>query len=334
MPGQASPVFISSKVAAEVFQWNEAIAALQAAYRLETPETAMPPRTVASGPKAWLRTLPAMPPGGRYFGAKLMGLALSAERPAVEYVIVLFDRTTSRIAAFLDGAQVTAYRTAATSAAAVDSMSRDTPVRLAVLGSGLEASMHARAIASVRKLSEIIVYSTTPARREQFAEIIGRELRVPARAADDARTATSEATVVVAAARSHGEKPILYGDWLCPGTVVVSVGSTVPQQREVDVSVIARAATIVCDRLEEVTSETGDMIAAAAAGIDFAGKCKSLHWLMAQDALARSRTSDVKLYKSVGSGLQDVVVASLILERALQSGQAVPLPIEFESKPV
>ena len=328
-----APVFISSEVAAKVFNWKEAISAVQSAYRLPTPDAANPPRTVATSAKAWLRTLPAMPTGCRYFGAKLMGLALSAEQPAVEYVIVLFDRTTSRIAAFIDGAQVTAYRTAATSAAAVDKLAPSGPARLAVLGSGLEASMHTRAIAAVRSLSEIRVFSPTPARREQFADLMGQELGVPAHASQNAKEATDGATIVLAAARSYGEKPILNGDWLQRGTLVVSIGSTVPEQREVDVSVIARATTIVCDRMDEVISETGDMLAGAKAGIEFAAKCRSLHSLMAEES-GLYNAADILLYKSVGSGLQDIVVAAMILERALSAGLTVPLPINFERKQI
>jgi ornithine cyclodeaminase/alanine dehydrogenase len=59
--------------------------------------------------------------------AKLMGMARSAPTPGVEYVIVLFDRTTSRIAAFVDANLVTAYRTSATSAASLDRLAPQTP---------------------------------------------------------------------------------------------------------------------------------------------------------------------------------------------------------------
>ncbi|CAM2175493.1 hypothetical protein [Burkholderia orbicola] len=40
-----------------------------------------------------------------------MGAAIAAEVPSVDYVIVLFDRETSRIAAFVDAKLVTGYRT-------------------------------------------------------------------------------------------------------------------------------------------------------------------------------------------------------------------------------
>jgi alanine dehydrogenase len=327
-----APVFVSSEAAARVFRWRDAIDALQAAYARTITPLAAPPRTIAAGDKAWMRTLPAIPPGSRYYGAKLMGMSNAAPQPGVEYVIVLFDRQTSRIAAFVDGNLVTGYRTAATSAAALDRMARPGPARLAVLGSGLEAAMHTRAIASIRALTEVVVFSPTPERRAAFAAAVIKDLDVPTRGVATAREAVDGADIVLAAARSHGEKPILHGDWIKAGAAVVSIGSTIPQQREIDISVIERSDLIVCDTLEEVLEETGDMIAAREAGLHFHDKAVSLADLMSGACAERVRQAKSPLYKSVGGGLQDVVVAELILSRALAAGLATPLPIQFETK--
>src|SRR5436309_2717399 len=133
--------------------------------------------------------LPALPPGRRYFGAKLMGMATAAAAPGAEYVIVLYDRESSRIAAFVDGHRVTAYRTAATSAAALDRLAPPGPIRLAVLGSGLEAGMHVRAFAAVRDLQQVTVFSPMPERRDAFVAAVVRDLGVDAVAVDDPKTA-------------------------------------------------------------------------------------------------------------------------------------------------
>ena len=330
----STPLFVSAETAAAVFRWEDAITALQSVYTRAFDAVSVPSRTVASEGQAWMRTLPAMPPGCRYFGAKIMGVSQSAPVPAVEYVIVLFDRETSRIAAFVDATLVTAYRTAATSAAALDRIAPPGPASVCVLGSGLEAAMHVRALAAVRPLTEIIVFSPTPARREEFARQAASDLGVPARAVGDPREAVQQADIVIAAARSHGEKPIVFGDWLRPNATIVSIGSTVPQQREIDVSVVERVDFIVCDVLEEVLEETGDMIAAAAAGIDFHAKSFSLGALMSGALEDRRASARLAMFKSVGSGLQDIVVAELILTRAREAGLVTPLPIAFRTKPV
>ena len=301
------------------------MAAIQAAYASPLEPDALPRRVVGRGGGSWLRTLPALP-SGRFFGAKLMGMSTTAPSPGVQYVVVLYDRETSRIAGLVDGNHVTAYRTASTSAAALDRLAPPGSIRLAVLGSGLEASMHVRAFRAVRDVEELVVYSPTPERRAAFAADLG------GRAADEPRDAVVGATVVLAAARSRGELPILHGDWLAPRTVVVSIGSTVPEQREIDVSVVERCDLIVCDDVQEVTRETGDMIEAARAGVAFAEKTFSLHALFARELDARLASAEWPMFKSVGSGLQDVVVAGLILERAQAAGRATPLPIEFLTK--
>ena len=327
-----APVFVSSDTAKAVFDWTDAIRALQSAYARPVPPKSAPPRTVAAAGKTWLRTLPAVPVGGRYYGAKIMGMAMDAAAPGVEYVIVLFDRETSRIAAFVDGNLVTGYRTAATSAAALDRLAPRGAARLAVLGSGLEATMHTRAIASVRDLTEVVVFSPTPERRAAFAQAVTRDLGVPARGVASAQEAVDGAGIVLAAARARGEQPILFGDWLEAGATVASIGSTIPEQREIDVSVVARSDIIVCDTLEEVLEETGDMLAAHEAGIAFRDKSFSLTDLMSGAIDERLKDARTRMYKSVGGGLQDIVVAELILDKAIAAGLATPLPIEFATK--
>jgi len=332
MAESAGPVFVSGEAVQAVFRWEDAVGALQEAYSRAASESALPPRTIAHGEAAILRTLPAMPPGCRYFGAKMMGIAMNAPSPGVDYVIVLYDRQTSRIAAFVDATLVTAFRTAATSAAALDRLAKPGPARLGVLGSGLEASTHARAFAAVRPLSEILVFSPRAERREAFAEAVQKDLGVAARAVDRPEAAVESADIVLAAARAYGERPILHGDWLRPGQTVVSIGSTAPEQREIDTTVVAKTDFIVCDVVHEVLYESGDMIAAREAGLDAEDRCYSLNALLMSQIEDQRRAARLPMFKSVGGGLQDVVVAGLVLEKALAAGLATPLPIKFQTK--
>jgi alanine dehydrogenase len=326
------PIFVNSDTVRTVFNWSDAIRALQHAYSQPIPPQSTPARSVAAIGKTWLRTLSAVPAGGRYYGAKVMGAAMGSANSGVEYVIVLFDRETSRIAGFVDGALVTGFRTAATSAAALDRLAAPGPARVAVLGSGLEASMHVRAVASVRELTEVVVFSPTPNKRTAFVEAVTRDLGIPARSASSGRDAVAGADIVLCAARSHGELPILYGDWLKSDAAIVSIGSTVPSQREIDASVVARSDVIICDMLEEVLEETGDMIAAKEAGIEYHDKSFSVVDLMSGKLEDRLGKAHMRMFKSVGGGLQDIVVAELILANALEKGLGTPLPIEFEHK--
>ncbi len=87
----------------------------------------------------------------------------------------------------------------------------------------------------------------------------------------------------------------------------MSIGSTIPQQREIAVSVVEWADLIVCDVLDEVLESTGDMIAASAAGIEFHDKSASLTDLLSGTCADRLASARNMMFKSIGSGLQDIV---------------------------
>jgi ornithine cyclodeaminase/alanine dehydrogenase len=314
-----------------VLSWDDAIAALRGVYSRPLRADASPPRVMARGEGLWLRCLAAAPPGARFMGAKLFGLS---RRRSVNYLIALFEQETGLLAALVDGAHVTSIRTAATTAAALDRLAPAAAATVAVLGSGAEAQAHLRAFAAIRPLAAVRLYSPTPARREAFAASFRGELGVAVTPCPTAEEAVHDAGVVIAAARSRDESPILYGSWLRPDALVASIGSTIPEQREIDASVVAACDAIVCDAVDEVVHETGDMLAAAAAGVAFAGKLVSLNELLmggADERIARSRRT---LFKSVGSALQDVVVAELAFERATALGLSTELPMSLYEKQV
>jgi alanine dehydrogenase len=328
MPAQ-SPHFVSSDVVERVISWDDVIAQVRKAYSVPHAESVSPPRTVARDAGLWLRTLTAVPPGARYMGAKLFGIG---RRRTLQYVVVLIEQETGEVAGFVDANLITAYRTAATSAVAVDLLAGTGPQVMGLLGSGAEAQSHLRAIARVRNLKTVQVFSPTPEKREAFAQRFTQELGVECRAVASAEEAVAGSDIVVAAARSRNEEPILFGRWLRLDMVVVSIGSTLPEQREIDSSVVAACDLIVCDVVDEVITETGDMLAAVRDGVAFKSKIVSLNQLVSQarpDGAAKPR---MPLFKSVGSALQDLAVAELVFDKACAQGLATSLPIRFLTK--
>jgi alanine dehydrogenase len=314
----ADTLFLSDADVRAALSWTEAIDAIRDAYGAPTDAAALPPRTMARAEGAWLRTLSAMPSHCEYMGAKLIA-ANPATRQA-SYLVALFDRRTAVLAALLDGNHVTGMRTAATSAVAIDALAPRRPLRVAVVGSGFEASNHVAAAAGVRAIADLAVFSPTEANRRRFAEDAAATLGVEARAVASAEDAVRDADLVLAAARSRDESPTVRGAWLRSDATVVSIGSTLPEQRELDVDAIRRASLIVADVPDEVAEGTGDMIAAAAEGIEFAGKLVSLADTVGDAGARRPAGDAIAIYKSVGSALQDVTVSELCLRRARELG--------------
>jgi len=323
------PLFVSAEASRQVLVFADVISALRAAYSVPHGPLVSPPRVVTRGQGNWLRALAASPPGSRYMGAKIFGFGRAK---SVSYLIALFEQETGALAGLVDANLITAYRTSATSAVAVDRLAAAGPATLGVLGSGLEAQMHVRAIASIRPLSAVRIFSPTSGNREAVAAKLGRELGIRCVAVDSAEKAVEGASIVVAAARSRDETPILRGQWLREGMLVVSIGSTLPEQREIDADVVAACDLIVCDICEEVIEETGDMLAAKAAGVVFEHKLVSLNDLMTGAAADRLAAARRPMFKSVGAAIQDIVVAELVLDKAVAAGLAQATPLGFLMK--
>src|SRR5207237_4120725 len=135
--------------------------------------------------------------------------------------------------------------------------------------------------------------------------------------------AVEQASLVICAARSYDETPTLRGAWLRPGSTVVSIGSTLREQREVDPETISRADVIVADMVEEVLHDSGDLIAATAAGIDATERTRSLASVVGGRSSGRTDDEQIVVYKSVGSAVQDLAVAAMCVAAAEKAGVGV-----------
>lgn len=323
---EQATLFISDADICRLAQWHQAIDALGHAYAQPLDPAMVPNRTMARGKDGiWLRSLSAISPSGRYMGNKL--IAASPKAKAASYLMALFDCRDMRLSALLDANQITGFRTAATTALAIRHMVQAGPQRVAILGSGFEAQGHLHALLACLDINNVQVFSPSPENRQRFAQTFSMQYpHLTVQADDRAQDAVNGASVVVCAARSHDETPIFKGAWLRPGMTVASIGSTLPEQREVDPEVLRLATRIYADMPDEILHDTGDMLAASAAGIDVAGKLRHLGQLLGTDRHKPRGEDDILVFKSVGSALQDVVVAEMIYDCALQAGLGVDLP--------
>jgi ornithine cyclodeaminase/alanine dehydrogenase-like protein (mu-crystallin family) len=318
----APTLMLTDADVAALADWPTAVEALSKAYAMDVKPAMVPPRSMARGEGIWLRGLSAIAPSGATMGCKLIAASPRARRAS--YLIALFDQQSMALTALIDGNRVTGLRTAATAALAVDRLAPQRPLRVGVIGAGFEARGALECLVAVRQIQSVRVFSPTPASRERFAESFRPALEITA--VESPEAAVQDVDVVLCAARSRDESPVLRGAWLPAGATVVSLGSTLPEQREVDEETMRRAACIVADMPEEVAHDTGDAHAAIRAGIDLSAKLVPLGELVAGRLKPRHVASDIVLYKSVGSALQDIVIAEMLLASARKQGRGVALP--------
>lgn len=212
-------------------------------------------------------------------------------------LIMLFHPETGEPAAVMDGRLITEMRTAAVSAVATDILANPGASTLAILGSGVQARSHLKAIQLVRELKDVRVWS--PRNAKAFAA----EHKITA--AESAEAAVRGADIVVVATSS--QTPVLFGKWLSPGVHVNTVGATRPDWRELDDQALG-VMRIFVDTREANLKESGDVIAAGRidgeVGEVLAGTCAG-----------RTSPQQLTLFKSVGMAVEDVVSADLVYRK-------------------
>lgn len=255
-------------------------------------------RTEAGGVK--LSTLGAVLPGQGCAGAKVY--ATIAGR--FNFVIVLFSAQTGAVLASFDAGAITRWRTAAVSVLAAQQGANPVAANLALFGTGVQARAHLEAFARAFPLHAVRIVS-----RGAAEDLVAhaRSLGLDARAAA-AEEAVRGADIIVTATRSR--TALFDGAWVRSGTFVAAVGSSLPDTRELDDTLISRAAAIVVEWREQALREAGDLVLAKAV-LPACAPLLELGDVLAGSAALRRDPADIVVFKSVGVGLEDIAIAGL-----------------------
>ena len=179
-----------------------------------------------------LAAMPGYVPSRKALVSKLVTLFprnAGTSVPTHQAVIVVFDPATGSPDALLDGTEITAARTAAASALSARLLARREASVLAVLGTGVQAGSHARALVRVRPITELRIAGREPEKARVLAGELAAETGLPAAAAASYHEAMDHADIVCAT--THSIEPVVRREWVSPGTHITSVGYTPPAAR-------------------------------------------------------------------------------------------------------
>ncbi len=254
----------------------------------------------------------------------------NAERdlPLVNAVVIVIDPATGQAVAAMEGGYLTALRTGAGSGAATDLLARQDAEVAAIIGAGAQARAQALAIAAVRQVKRIWIYSRRRERVDEMIVDIRPQLgtSIELLAADSPSQAVREALVVCAATTSS--TPVFDGADLRPGAHVNGVGSYKPEMQEIDCGALRRASKIVVDSREAAMAEAGDLIIAIERGeIQPSDVYAEIGEIAAGLKPGRQDDDEITYFKSVGNAAQDAAVAQAVYQRALQEGLGVEIDL-------
>jgi len=233
--------------------------------------------------------------------------------PAVMGSYMLMDGANGTPLAMLDGAELTARRTASSSAVASRYLSRAESSTLLMVGTGVLSRHLIRAHAAVRPITDVMVWGRNP---DKAAAVVGAlaDDGFSCRVVSDLATAVPEADIISCATLAR--QPLIQGDWLRPGQHLDLVGAFTPEMRESDDQCVIRAR-VFCDTREGATKEAGDLTDPIGRGVismdDVLG---DLFDLSAGRCTGRTGDGDITLFKSAGTALEDLAAAKLAFQRA------------------
>jgi len=232
--------------------------------------------------------------------------------PAVQGLVLLFSRDSHAPIAVLDGAEITALRTAAVSGLATRALACEGAATLGVFGSGRQLPLHIDAVRAVRPLQRVILWGRDAGKTAGIAE------REAARTGLEVRAGTAEqaASCSVVCTITASPTPVLRGEWIVPGCHINLVGTHTLQTREADGALMARAAIFV-DQRRALQYEGGNVHLAVTEGAIGEGAVRGeLGEVLGGGIAGRSDPGDITVFVSHGIAAQDLYAAAALAQRA------------------
>lgn len=269
--------------------------------------------TIATaGEPATMLLMPAWQKGGR-LGLKVVNVFPSNAGtgvPALHSSYLLYDASTGVPLAQIDGNEITSRRTAAASALAASMLANESAQRLLVVGAGRVASLLPDAFRAVRDIRKVDVWDIDRTLADQMVARL-RTDGFDANLAESLEAAARQADIITCATLSR--VPLIRGAWLRPGAHLDLIGGFTPEMRESDDDCFRHTRVFI--DTEEALLKAGDLLSPIKAGV-----------LTRQDVLAtledlcrkrhpgRQSSTEITVYKSVGTALEDLAAACLVYD--------------------
>ncbi|MGH3132886.1 MAG: ornithine cyclodeaminase family protein [Gaiellaceae bacterium] len=303
------PLYLTESDVASLLEPADALEAIEECFRrMARGEVEIAPRRRLRLPEGTLADMAAADVGLGFAGGKLY----AASAGGAAFVVCIFDPERPELAAVLEADHLGRLRTGAASGVAARHLARSGARTLGVIGCGHQAETQVACIrAAIPSLERVVVYCRTPERLASFCE------RLDAEPGESHRDAGSQDIVVTI---TGSRDPVLRGEWLANGALVVAAGANVASRRELDNAVLERATFVCCDSLETAQLESGDLIEPVEAGVLDWLEVHELHEVVSGEVRGRQSDGDVVVFKSNGIAAWDVALAAEALQRARKVG--------------
>lgn len=295
---------------------TEAIDAMERAFiQLAQQEATLPLRTgIPVGKNGLTLTMPAYLSKENILGLKVVSVFpdnIQHNKPSINGTILLLDATSGEPLMLMDAGYLTALRTGAISGLATKYFSRDCPSTVTIAGAGVQAVTQLEAVAAVRPIERVFVWSRNLENAEKFAREMEDSYDI--QVCEQLSPALKKSDIICTATGST--EPLVHLNDLQPHAHINAIGSHHRFMQEIDAEVLQKAVVIV-DQTEAAMKEAGEIINAVEQKKLKKDSIIELgSWLLKKAPCVQEQLT---VFKSVGLAIQDLGVAEVVCQNALK----------------
>jgi len=316
------PIWITESEVVELMHLGQAIDALEAGLKLEAAGQAqnMVKTHVKWGDGHTLHAIGATFEGAGVFGTKTWGHTAGGATP----LLLIWDLQTGNLKAVIEAFALGQMRTGGISGVASKWMSSPSANDMAIIGTGKQAITQVAAVAAVRDLKRVRVFSPNSKNRDAFvAKLVAQGFDFEVVAAESVRDAVDGASIVTAVTRA--QKAFINSDLLCLGSHFNAVGAITPEREEFSQDVFSRVGLVAADNPAAVVKLSKEFKAHYEKPENNWKDVRPLSSLVAAGE-ARGNEVDLSLFKAMGMGISDMSLGIEILNKAIKAGKGRPIP--------
>ncbi|MFO1260987.1 MAG: ornithine cyclodeaminase family protein [Sphingomonadaceae bacterium] len=317
----SDPIWITEQEVVDLMSLPQAIDALRNGLREEALGRAanMTKTHAVWGGHSTLHAIGAVMDGRGVVGTKTWA---HTERGAMP-LLILIDSNDGSVLAIVEAFALGQMRTGGISGLAADVMAKPDARHMAIIGSGKQSITQIAAVAAVRALDRVTVWSPTPANREALAQQVNDRLKIASVATATLEEAIDGADVVTLATRA--KEPFISRDMMATGTHINAVGAILPDRIEFAPDLLERTAIISADAVPQVRKLSREYMEFFGEDEQAWAKVRPLSGLVLASA-TRPADADLTIFKAMGMGISDLSLGVALLASAREAGIGRPIP--------
>jgi len=279
------------------------------------------PRERTRLPKAALHILQGAVPSANVLGYK----AYTSSREGVRFLVYAFNAERGNLDVVVEANHLGMTRTGAAGGVAAKWLARPDAKVAGVFGSGWQAQGQIEALAHVRKLERVKVFSRNAQKLAKFCQQMRARLSIEVVPAASAEETVKGSDIVVTITTSA--TPVFSGEWVGPGTHINAAGSNSLLRREIDEETVRKCHVVTVDSRPSAMKEAGDLLPALEKGRLQPGGITELGEVIAGLRPGRKTAEAITLFESQGMAIQDLILAAELIKAAHARGMGTEVDL-------